>query len=375
MLIKLCRKCVNPSTRPNVVFDKDGICLVCKFEGEKREEAIDWEARRRELDGIVQWGKENTKTSYDCIVTVSGGKDSTKQAVYARDVLGLKPLLVSCVYPPEQLHERGAYNLANLIAMGFDTVSVSLDPQVWKKMMRRSFFLHANWCRSTEMALYAIPIHVAIAYKIPLVFLGENPALTIGEKHGNLDGDASKMKHCNTLGGGGTDWLMSDEVSRKDLHYYNYPPDDDMAYAGLRIIYLGYYIEEWSGRNNAEFSIERGLKVRTEPPEKIGDLWGFSGLDEDFRLVNQMIKYIKFGFGHVTDQVCEAINLGMMDRKEGIELVKKYDGKCDTSYIRRFCEYLEITEEEFWRVVEAVRGKGIWSKEEGDEWRLNVDYT
>lgn len=375
MTIKLCKKCVNPSTRPNVVFDEDGVCLVCSFEDQKRNAQIDWQARRQELDEIVHWGKQHSKTSYDCIVTVSGGKDSTKQAMYARDVLGLKPLLVSCVYPPEQLHERGATNLANLIALGFDTVIVSLDPQVWKKMMRQAFLLYANWCRSTEMALYAIPIHVAIAYKIPLIFLGENPALTIGEKHGRLDGDASKMKHCNTLAGGVPDKLMDGGISRQDVHFYTYPPDDDMEYAGLRIIYLGYYIEEWSGRNNAEFAIQHGLQIRNEPPEKIGDLWGFTGLDEDFRLVNQMIKYLKFGFGHVTDQVCEAINQGTMTRDEGIELVKKYDGKCDDAYIKRFCDYLEISDEEFWKVADSVRNPDLWTKDGKGEWRLDTDYA
>ena len=155
-----------------MVLDDEGICPVCRFTESNRNNVIDWEARRRELEGIIAWGHQHSRTSYDCIVTVSGGKDSTKQAFFARDELGLNPLLVSSVYPPEQLHERGAHNLANLISHGFDTVTMGLDPQTWKEMMRQSFFIHANWCKSTEMALYAIPIHVAIAYKIPLIFLG-----------------------------------------------------------------------------------------------------------------------------------------------------------------------------------------------------------
>jgi hypothetical protein len=225
------------------------------------------------------------------------------------------------------------------------------------------------------MALYAIPIHAAIAYKIPLIFLGENPALTIGERHGRLDGDASKMKHCHTLGGGVPDKLLTEGVSQKDVYFYHYPSDDDMEYARLRIIYLGYYIREWSGRNNAEFAMRHGLQVRHEPPEKIGDLWGFTGLDEDFRLVNQMIKYVKFGFGHVTDQVCEAINLGIMTREQGIGLVKNYDGKCDDSYIKRFCDYLEISTEEFWQVVESVRNRDLWRQEAEGSWILLADYS
>ncbi len=373
MAIKLCKRCVNPDTRPNIFFDDDGVCPVCRFTEDSKNRVIDWGERRRELDGVIAWGRENSKSAYDCIVTVSGGKDSMKQAFFARDELGMNPLLVSCVYPPEQLHERGAENLGNLIAHGFDTISLSLDPQMWKKLMRQSFYKYANWCKSTEMALYAIPIHVAIAYKIPLIFLGENPAFTIGEQHGRLDGDASRMKYCNTLEGGNPDILMTQEMTQRDVHFYRYPSDEDMEYAQLRIVYLGYYIKEWSGSNNAKFAIEHGLKTRSEPPEMIGDLWGFIGLDEDFRIVNQMMKYVKLGFGHVSDQACEAINAGSMDREEGLRLVKKFDGKCDPSYIRRFCQYLGIPEEEFWNVLEAYRNDDIWEKDENGEWRLIVE--
>lgn len=373
MAIKLCKKCVNPSTRPNIYFNEDGVCPVCLFEEEKKEDAVDWDARDKELDDIVIWGKNNSKSSYDCIVTVSGGKDSLKQAMYARDKLGLKPLLVSSVYPPEHLQERGAQNLSNLISLGFDTISISLNPKIYKDLMRKSFFEKVNIFNASEMALYAIPVHVAIAYKIPLIFLGENPALTIGEKHGNLDGDASKMKHCNTLGGGKVDWLISAGVSKQDAHFYEYPPDEDMEAADLRLVYLGYYIKEWSGHNNAVFSIEHGLITRDEPPGKIGDLWGVSALDEDFRIVNQMIKYIKFGFGHVTDQVIDAIHLGQMTREEGLELIKKYDGKCAPIYVKKYCKYLGITEEKFWRIVETVRNKELWERDQSGEWKLKYD--
>jgi len=368
--IRYCRRCVNPDTRPNVVFNEDGVCAVCLYEEAKQRSVIDWRKRRSDLEEILQWGRANSKGGYDCIVTVSGGKDSTRQALFARDEMGANPLLVSCVYPPEQLTERGAANITNLISLGFDTVSVGLNPQVWKDLMRIGFLEHGNWARSTEMALYAIPIHVAIAYKIPLIFLGENPALTIGEKHGGLDGDASRMKEGNTIKGGPRQ-LAALNYSGQDLHFYEYPPDSDMEYARLRIVYLGYYIQDWSGSNNARFAIARGLKTRPDPPEAIGDLWGFSSLDEDFRIVNQYLKYLKFGFGHVTDQAVEAINAGTMTRTEAIELVKQFDGCCDKRYVEKFCGYLGIPEDRFWEVAERFRNTSLWYRE-GDQWVLRV---
>jgi N-acetyl sugar amidotransferase len=355
-----------------MVFDETGLCPVCAFEIAKRDGVIDWAARAAEIRGICEWGKANTKTTYDCIVTVSGGKDSLRQALYARDVLGMNPLLVSCIYPPEQLAERGAYNLANLISLGFDTICIGLDPQVWKTLMREAFFRHGNWAKPTEMALYAIPIHAAIAYKIPLIFYGENPALTIGERHGRVDGDASRLKQGNTIAGGPRQFL-SNGISEADTHFYFYPSDDDMEYAKLRLVYLGYYIEDWAGHRNAKIAIDNGLQVRSETPEQTGDLWGFTGLDEDFRLVNQMIKYVKFGFGHVTDQVVEAINNNMMSREEGLELVRQFDGKCDPMFIDRYCRFLDISLDEFWRVVESYRNPSLWERGADGGWQLRPE--
>ena len=96
---------------------------------------VDWAARRRTLEGIAAWGREHSKAGYDCIIGVSGGKDSTRQALFARE-LGLSPLLVSCVYPPEQQTHRGAKNLENLISLGFDTLVTAPAPLISKALMK-----------------------------------------------------------------------------------------------------------------------------------------------------------------------------------------------------------------------------------------------
>ncbi|MDR3491491.1 MAG: N-acetyl sugar amidotransferase [Gammaproteobacteria bacterium] len=374
MKIKLCKKCVNPSTRPNMSFDHNGCCPVCQYAESRNNSEIDWKARSSELKNICDWGKSNTKSQYDCIVTVSGGKDSTRQACFVRDELGMNPLLVSCSYPPEQLTDLGADNLENLIQLGFDTLSMSLNPLLWKRLMREGFFKFGNWQKSTEMALFAIPIHIAIAYHTPLIFYGENPVHTLGEKCGSSDGNASQLKSGNTIAGG-PDTLLPKDVTKQDSHFYYYPSDDEMKNAELRLIYLGYYISDWSGKNNAEFAINRGLKVRSDGPEVIGDLFGFSCLDEDYSIVNQLFKYIKLGFGRVTDQVCELINAGSLTREEGLKLVKAYDGACDPSFIRRFCHYLDISEEQFWEVAEHYRNQTIWKKNKDGKWELQREET
>lgn len=371
--MRYCVRCVNPDTRPDTYIDDDGVCIICRYAEKRKNGLIDWKLRRKELEEIASWGRQNSRCSYDCIVPVSGGKDSTRQAMYVRDELNLKPLLVSMVYPPEHQVERGAYNLGNLISLGFDAITVSLNPQVWKELMRESWFRYGNWCKSTELALYAIPIHFAIAYGVPLVFLGENPAYSHGQVEGDcLGGEATGMKYSNTLEGGGADKYLKDGITRKDLYFYNYPSDKEMERVEIRIFYLGYYIEDFTSFKNAEFAVAHGLKLREDPVEDTGELTGSQSLDEDFYMVNQMVKFIKFGFGQVNDKVCEMIALGIIDRDEGVELVKKYDGRCAPRFIEKFCNYIGITEDEFWALAESYRNDTIWEKDQLGQWQLRV---
>ena len=130
--MKICKYCVSVDTRPGLKIDNGGICFPCRIQ----KQIINWDLRREELNTIVQDLKnQNKENGYDCIVSVSGGKDSTRQSLIVRDELGLKPLLVCCAYPPEQQTETGVQNLENLIKLGFDCISVTPSPKKYKKLM------------------------------------------------------------------------------------------------------------------------------------------------------------------------------------------------------------------------------------------------
>lgn len=372
--MRYCKKCVQPDTRPGIKFDSGGVCPACRF-SEKTNE-IDWAARRLELEKVAEFGKSHNVSGYDCIVGVSGGKDSTRQAIFVRDELGLNPLLVCCSYPPEQVTQRGVANISNLISLGFDSIVVAPAPQVWKKLMRRSFLKYGNWAKSTEMALYASAPKIAISYQIPLIFLGENPAIQMGDLGvGSINADANRMKYSNTLSGGNPNDLLKDEkISKEFALWYRYSSDQEMDLGQLKIQYLGYYWKDFSKLDNAKFSITRGLQVRDDKPENTGNIFPFNALDDDFVIVNQMIKHVKYGFGQVTDEVCEEIRFGRMSREEAVNLVQKYDGKCNRKYILMFCEYLGISENKFWDVVEKYRNREIWEKSKNG-WELKYPIT
>lgn len=369
---QICKKCVQGNTRPGIKFDEDGVCPACRF-AEKAGE-IDWDARDREMREIVKWAKERNVSGYDCIIGVSGGKDSTCQALYVRDVLGLTPLLVSSVYPPEQQTERGARNLGNLISLGFDCITIGLNPQIWKKMFREGFFRHGNFFKSSEMALWSCLPRMAIAYHIPLIFIGENTAISLGALEvESLDGEANNVRKTNTIKGG-PESVWPSQGTEKDVIWYRFPSEYHMKAANIRIIYLGYYMKEFSRFKNAEKAMKLGLDIRDDKPEEMGMAWGWEALDDDFHIINQTLRYLKIGYGRTNDQVCEAIREGWMKREEAADLVKKYDGKVAYKYVRQFCSYLGITEEQFWEVLDRYRNEDVWVKDKDGRWVLRAEY-
>ena len=360
--MKYCSKCLQTDTRPGIKFDNEGICPACNYHASLQE--VDWDERRQELDEIIAFGKANNHSGYDCIIGVSGGKDSTRQAFYVKDVLKMNPLLVSLGYPPEQVTQRGVDNVSNMIAHGFDCISINPSPQVWRKLMRKGFFEFTNWAKSTELALFSSVPRLAIAYQIPLIWWGENAALQLGDLNvmGKSGSDGNNLRKMNTLGGGDISWLLSEEVKKQDILQYIYPSEKEMEDANLRITFLGYFWKDWSLVDNGNFSTLRGLDIRNEKPWEIGDPLGITSLDEDWVTLNQMIKYLKYGFGRIADYVNEDIRNERMTREEGIEMNEKFDGKCSPKYIKSFSDYIGITVEEFWEHVDKSVNTNLFTK-------------
>ena len=246
--------------------------------------------------------------------------------------------------------EIGRHNLDNLSNLGFDMISLRPNPRVLKKIIRRDFFKYGNANISTEYTIWASAFNVAIKYNIPFVLQGENEALTLGASEGlNRDGDASQVYKNNTLSGIDAFERFGDVAKKEELFMYRFP--DPSAFNG-KAIYLEYYIKEWGQVSNAEFSMKHGMKIREDDLEELGSVQKFCALDSDLWIVNQILKYAKYGFGYATDEACYEIREGRITREEGFELVRKYDGKCGEQYIKKFCDYIGITQDEFWREVE-----------------------
>jgi len=236
-------------------------------------------------------------------------------------------------------------------------------------LIKRDFYKYLNPVKVTEYTLWASAYIIAEKFQIPLIIQGQNIGLTVGASNSPLgtDSNALKVNQCNTLAAGWQDYLEVENIGEKDLFFYRYNRDL-LEKKDVKAIWLQYFMKEWSDRGNAEFAKKYGLKWNEDfDPAEIGTYVPYVQLDSSLHQVNQMLKHIKFGFGECMDHVCYDIREGRMSRKEAINLVKKYDGKCGQSYIDSFCKYVDISLDEFWKVANSFRGK-MWKQSDNNNW-------
>lgn len=366
--MRYCKTCLSPDTRPNARFNEQGICIACSYSEASRD--IAYEARLKELRGIVQrLTKRRKYQEYDCIVGVSGGKDSTRQALWVREKLGLHPLLVCVSYPPKQVSQVGVDNLSNLISQGFDCVMLGPAPQTSRDLMREAFFRYTNVFRATEMVLFAGVPKMAVAHDIKLILWGENPALQVGDSGslGESIWDGNNIRNLNTLAGGALDWMIETVGRPENILPYQFPDVALMREKMINTVFLGPAWSNWSISENSAFAMPEGLHIRSEDVSSTGDLMGTSMLDEEWATINMMLKYYKLGFGRASDYVNEEIRAQRLTREEGAVLVKRYDGICDDKYVESFCRYVSITVDAFWAQVAKAASPVLFKSVAGQQ--------
>lgn len=359
-----------PDSRPGLILDREGICNACRWHETK--EQIDWQGRHQELLAIAQQAKRDSSGPWDCVLGVSGGKDSTWQAFYLRDELNLNPLLVQ--YSSAEGTDLGRFNLENLCRHGFSLVSMHPSPKISRKLSRKSFRQFGNIIKYAEQSLFSTPYRVAMAYHIPLVFFGENPALECGDgfrKEGQAVAagwDATTIRYNNTLGGAALETWLGDGIAERDIIPYSFPSTEELELWGGRGIFMGYYLN-WSGYRNALFAMQRGLRGTTHYPHDIGDYCRYNSLDSQFVSVNSHLKYVKLGFGHTTEFSCYDIRSSRLTRTEAARLVREFDGVCDPRFIKGYCDWIGISIEEFQQISDQFRGS-MWQRTKEGKWQL-----
>ena len=370
MSVAYCSKCCQLLTRPKLTFNSEGVCGACQWEEEKK--LIDWDKRHLLLEAMAEMAKYRAKKrgTYDACLGVSGGKDSTFTALYARDELKLNCLLVSAF--PDEITEEGKANFDNLVNLGFDCVRIHVNPKLLRVMMRWDFLDHLHFRKATEYPLWASTYTVAKEKNIPLVIQGENAALTLGVAEDmNTDWDATTVYKTNTIAGA-TAVEHYPLCDPKELIAYTFP---DLSKWDGKAIWLNWFVKEWGQHHNAQFAVEHGLKTHAYTEEnyrKYGHTYMSTCLDSFYHSPSQMHKFVKYGFGYMTDAACYEIRDGRMTREQGFELIDKYDGLCGDDLIEHLCKWLQISRVEHDRTVDKFANKNLVEKQ-GDRWVLKEE--
>lgn len=363
--MRYCSQCVLPDTRPNLFIMEDGICNACHSWFVKKDD-IDWKQREKQFDELVKLVKARS-TRWDCVIPVSGGKDSTWQVVKALEY-GLKPLCVTWRTPVRNI--IGQKNLDNLIQLGVDHIDFSINPKVEKALTLKTFKKAGSLAISMHLALFAIPLQTAINYKIPLVLWGENSGMEYGGSKEDLL--SFKMTHewlktyGVTQGTTAHDWIGND-LSLKDLSPYIWPTDEEMQNAGVTASFLGWYFP-WDPHETYRVAKENGFIASTDKP-KTG-LYDFADIDDEFIIaIHHWLKWYKFGFTRLWDNLSLEIRMERITRDEAIDIIKKKGEEYPKEAIDKFCSWSGISVEKFKEIAEYFRNHDIWNFEQG-KWKI-----
>jgi N-acetyl sugar amidotransferase len=366
--MKYCTRCVYPaSSAIPLAFDENGICSGCRTAMQKVE--IDWEKRKQLLLQIVEQYKSKDKSYYDCIIPVSGGKDSYFQTYFVTKVLGLKPLLVN--YHGNNYPEIGERNLKRMRDV-FNVDVISFGPSVGtlKKLNKKCFIKMGDMNWHNHCGIFTYPVQVAVKMKIPLIIWGEHGYTDLGGMYSMNDLVEMTRKYRTEHACRGYDWYdMIDEelgITEQDLLWAKYPTDEEIEELDVRGIYLGFFTR-WNANEHVKKMIaEFGWETSQVPFERT--YRRFSNLDDIHENgVHDYMKYIKFGYGRATDHACKDIREGVMTREQAIEMVKKHDS-IKPSDLQRWLNYVGMSEQEFDEIADTFRDPKVWWKNENGEW-------
>ncbi len=374
-MIKLnyCKNCVYPESAVNLNINEHGICSACEAaEGQSINSEEFWNQRKLKFDKLISSITKNNKSNYDCLIPVSGGKDSYYQTHIMCEEYGLKPLLVT--YHGNNFLEVGDKNRDNM-RNAFDADHIVWGPSVksLKKINKVTFKLMGDMNWQNHCGIVSAPIQVAVNFKIPIIVWGETP----WDVSGMHDMDdfvefSARTRHEHELRG--YEWYdlikLDKSLTEKDFIWSKYPTDKEILDVGVRGLYIGNYFK-WDPYKHAQLMKKlHGWKEADIPFERTYRT--ISNLDDRYENgIHDLMKFVKFGYGRASDHASKDIRTGEMTRETGIKMVKKYDSVV-SSDLYYWLDYVEMSEDEFWSIADTFRDPRVWWIEEKKWYKDNV---
>ena len=363
-----CKRCLFPETKPDLYFDDVGVCDACRSAETKwvQDKMVNWDRRSEEFEAII--ASLPRKGAYDCVVPVSGGKDSTFQTYEMVKKHNLKTLAVT--FDQFDQTPTGLNNLEVLKEIGVDHLHFTLNPHVLKRMVLRGFEEIGDLYWVNHVGIFSLPTRVATWLDIPLVVYGENPQFEYGGPPENRKPQPMNERWRQEFGGLRglrEDDLIEDGISERDVEILRFPDEKDCA--GISGIFYGDYFR-WDPINHTKFIQQFGWTPLSKPP--CGSSTSVENCDMQFIDIREHIKFLKFGYGRATDQLNIQIRAGDISRYDALKIAKEIDGDVSPENIDRFCEYIDISRQYFDILLERFVNKKLFEKTENG-WRLKVE--
>ena len=361
-MIEICVNCLLPSSKPDLYFDEEGVCTACTAYFDRPN--IDWDKRRAELLKILETYRRSDGY-WDCLVGVSGGKDSTFQVIKMLE-FGMNPLCVTATTCDES--ELGRKNIENLKNLGVDHLQVSPNPLVRRKLNRLCLNEVGDIQWPEHVGIFTIPFKVASQYEVGLIIYGENPQNEFGGPDLAAKANVMDRRWMEEFGGllglRVSDLSETYKIPKKNLVPYEYPTLDELSKSRVSAIFLGQFLP-WDGFENYKCASDSGFLPYSADIE--GSIGNYENLDNYQQGIHDYFKYLKFGFGRATDIASLHIRRGRMTRDEGLRLVRERDGRFPWSYLGKTLEQilkpLEMSVDDFVAVCDRFTNRELFASD------------
>lgn len=349
-----------PETKPDLNIDEFRVCNACRSFGDRHR--VDWKNRERKLVEILEKHKSKNGENWDCIIPVSGGKDSHYQTIRILE-FGMNPLCVTSTTC--HLSKIGRKNIESIKNLGVDYIEVSPNKLIRRKLNRIGLKYIGDISWPEHVSIFTIPVRVAVQYNVPLIVWGENSQNEYGGPAADATNSVLTRRWLEEFGGllglRVSDLIGMEDIKKKHLIPYTYPRDEELKRVGVTGIFLGYYLP-WDGYSNALIAQGHGFNTYQTTIE--GSCVNYENLDNHQTGIHDYFKYLKFGFGRATDIACLHIRRGRISRQHGLNLVKRHDGKFPWTYlgkpIEKILKPLDIILEEFIKICDRFTNKKLF---------------
>lgn len=361
--MKYCTRCVLPDTKPDLFFDKNGVCNACTNFTNRAE--VNWDDRKREFLDIVEQNRAKNYSGWDCIVPISGGKDSTYQA-WRLLQLGINPLGV--IASTCHLSALGRKNIENIKKLGIDVIEFSANPLARKVLNRVGLKEVGDISWPEHLSIFTAPVRIAVKFGISLIIWGENSQHEYGGPAAAIGTNKLDRRWLEEFGGllglRVSDLTSYAGIAKKDLIYYTYPNHEEIIKVGVTGLFLGYYFP-WDGYTNALISQNLGFTPYQNRIE--GSFVNYEKMDNYQGGIHDYFKFLKFGFGRASDLASSHIRRNRISRSDAVPLVRAHDGELPLSYLGKplneILDHIEMTVDEFWQICDYHTNKKLFEVE------------